>query len=92
MMRKLATQTLVMFLALAMIFTLVACTGSDTVPEDIPESKIKEEPTPEPTPEPEPTEFIFPYSFLAEDLQGNPVTEETLGNKEIFLIYLWAVW
>ena len=54
--------------------------------------------TPEPaqvqTPEPVP-ELIgsrFPFSFSSLGLNGNIVTEEDLGEKELFVAYLWAVW
>jgi hypothetical protein len=29
------------------------------------------------------------FSFSAEDLYGNTVTEETLGEKEFFFLYAW---
>jgi thiol-disulfide isomerase/thioredoxin len=34
----------------------------------------------------------FPYSFAATDLYGNAVTEETLGDKKVFFLHLWATW
>ncbi|MCL1877601.1 MAG: TlpA family protein disulfide reductase [Defluviitaleaceae bacterium] len=34
----------------------------------------------------------FPFSFSAEDLYGNEVTEADLGDKEVFFVYLWATW
>ena len=69
-------------------------------PTDEPEAETTPppEPTPESTPEPTPEpaqEFIgykFPFGFSTEDLHGNTVTEETLGEKELFFAYLWAVW
>ena len=36
--------------------------------------------------------FIFPYKFTATDLHGNTVTEESLGEKEVFFVHLWATW
>jgi len=59
-------------------------------PEPTPESTPEQ--TPEPTPEQRIGGFAFPFSFSTEDLQGNTVTEETLGEKELFVAYLWAVW
>jgi thiol-disulfide isomerase/thioredoxin len=36
--------------------------------------------------------MLFPTDFSAVDLYGNPVTPQTLGEKEVFLIYYWATW
>jgi len=62
--------------------------ASESTPEPIPES------TPEPAPEPEPvlTGKSFPFSFTSEDLYGNTVTGDDLGEKELFFAYLWVVW
>ena len=35
---------------------------------------------------------IFPFSFTAADLYGNTVTEDTLGEKRLFFVHLWATW
>ena len=35
---------------------------------------------------------ILPFSFTAEDLYGNTVTEETIGEKQLFFIHFWATW
>ena len=35
---------------------------------------------------------IFPFSFTAQDLFGNTVTEESLGEKQLFFVHLWATW
>jgi len=35
---------------------------------------------------------IFPLSFTAEDLYGNTVTPETIGEKQLFFIHFWATW
>jgi len=69
-------------------------------PEPLPEPKP--EPTPEPKPEPKPEKtptpepviagYKFPFSFSIEGLYGETVTEEDLGEKELFMVYLWAVW
>ena len=34
----------------------------------------------------------FPYEFSAQDLYGNPVSAETLGEKRIFFVHLWGSW
>ena len=34
----------------------------------------------------------FPFAFAAEDLYGNPVTEEALGEKQLFFVHFWATW
>ena len=36
--------------------------------------------------------FIFPYKFTAQDLYGNAVTEESLGEKEVFFVHYWGTW
>jgi len=36
--------------------------------------------------------FVFPYNFSAQDLYGNTVTEESLGEKELFFVHFWATW
>ena len=36
--------------------------------------------------------FKFPYKFSAQDLYGNKVTEESLGEKELFFVHYWATW
>jgi len=35
---------------------------------------------------------LFPFSFTAVDLHGNTVTEETLGEKQLFFVHLWGTW
>jgi len=78
----------------------------EATPEPTPTAELTPEPTPVPTPTVEPTtEPIpeetpepgvavarFPFSFSSVDLQGNTVTDEDLGEKELFFAYLWAVW
>jgi len=64
-------------------------------PEPAPE--LTPGPTPEPEPEPDPivsvhTRGLFPYAFSAEDIFGNTVTEQTMGEKELFFVYRWATW
>ena len=36
--------------------------------------------------------FPFPFDFSAEDLHGNQVTAESLGDKELFFVYFWTTW
>ena len=36
--------------------------------------------------------FALPYGFTATDLYGNAVTEKTLGEKQVYLVHLWATW
>ena len=38
------------------------------------------------------TAAMFPFEFEAEDLYGNIVTHESLGERELFLLYLWTTW
>ena len=35
---------------------------------------------------------VFPIEFTAKDLYGNLVTEETLGEKQLFFVHLWGTW
>ena len=34
----------------------------------------------------------FPFEFEARDLYGNIVTHESLGERELFLLYFWTTW
>jgi len=34
--------------------------------------------------------FTFPFRFAATDLNGNQVTQDSLGQKEIFFVYYWT--
>jgi len=43
-------------------------------------------------PEPVPAAGSFPFNISSEDLYGNIVTGDDLGEKELFFAYLWAVW
>jgi thiol-disulfide isomerase/thioredoxin len=36
--------------------------------------------------------FAFPYAFSAGDIYGRPVTEKSLGEKELFFVHYWATW
>ena len=38
------------------------------------------------------TAAMFPFEFEAEDLFGNVVTHESLGERELFLLYFWTTW
>jgi len=35
---------------------------------------------------------LFPFSFSTQDLFGNTVTEETIGEKLLFFVHLWGTW
>jgi len=35
---------------------------------------------------------IFPFSFTARDLYGNIVTEESIGEKQLFFVHIWGTW
>jgi len=103
-MKKFAIQALSTLLILVMSLSLVACDVGDNVPDVSPEPVSKEKPesepgvAPEPTPElstdqePEAVGNRFPFSFSSVDLQGNTVTDEDLGEKDLYVAYLWAVW
>jgi len=91
-MGKTTKQIFIVMLVITVTLFLIACGGDDPVQETMP--TITPEATPELTPEPEPDaiSFRFPFSFSSVDLQGNTITEEDLGEKELFFAYLWAVW
>ncbi|MCL2054919.1 MAG: TlpA family protein disulfide reductase [Oscillospiraceae bacterium] len=36
--------------------------------------------------------LAFPFAFTAENVFGNTVTEETLGERELFFVHYWATW
>ena len=36
------------------------------------------------------TAALFPFEFEVEDLYGNIVTHETMGERELFLLYFWT--
>ena len=85
-MKKFAKHILIIFLAIALTLSLVACDGGDPVRESTPN------PITEGITDSEAVKFKFPFSFSSVDLQGNTVTDEDLGEKELFFAYLWAVW
>ena len=67
-------------------------TETPSQPEDTPEPS-PEEPPPGPDPiESVHTRGLFPYAFTAEDIFGNTVSEQTMGEKELFFVYRWATW
>ena len=68
-----------------------AATPAPSTPAPPPSTPAPSTPAP-PPPTPEPTGFKFPFAFSTVDLYGNTVTEEDLGEKELFVAYLWAVW
>ena len=63
-------------------------------PTPIPTSTPTQEPEHEPAPATPATITTspFPFAFATEDLQGNHVTEASLGDKELFFIYFWTTW
>ena len=90
---------------LAMTFALSACGSEAETPVVATPAPIST-PTPTPVSTPSPTPeitsppleieaantFPFPFSFTAEDLHGNQVTAESLGEKELFFVYFWTTW
>jgi len=78
--------------------TIITVPEQPTTPEPTPEPQPTPEPIQEPTPEPDTTTepvlgtHFFPFSFSAEDLYGNPVTEESVSAQELFFVYLWTTW
>jgi len=80
----------------------------ETTTEPIPEATPQTTPevTPEPTPQPDPVEDppetpdissenpdkVFPFAFSTTDIYGNPVTEASLGDKEIYYVHFWGTW
>jgi len=79
-------------LFLAISFALSACTGLPAGRlDDRNRTNVTEEQTPK-TAESETGMYPFPFEFTAKDLYGNDVTAETLGEKEIFFLHLWATW
>ena len=34
----------------------------------------------------------FPFTFSAEDLHGNTITDASLGEKDLFFVYFWTTW
>ena len=35
---------------------------------------------------------IFPFSFTAQDLYGDTITEESMGERKMFFLHLWGTW
>jgi thiol-disulfide isomerase/thioredoxin len=84
---------------------LAAC---GTIGDVLNEAQAEVPPMPEPSPTPEPPAapelpepaapadtaptFAFPFAFSTTDVYGNEVTQETLGQKEVFFVHLWATW
>ena len=86
---------------LMLLIALIGCSGSDTEQEPVEEIEdaaiIQQNPDEagEENLEITPNTWewgLFPYSFTAEDLNGNIVTEETIGEKQLFILHLWATW
>jgi thiol-disulfide isomerase/thioredoxin len=60
-------------------------------PVETPTPVPADTPTPDDTPMPS-SNASFPYSFTATDVYGNTVTEQSLGEKQVFFVHLWATW
>jgi thiol-disulfide isomerase/thioredoxin len=69
-----------------MAVLLTSCGERIEIPQEQPEQQIE---TP-PIIETDSPHFILPYDFTAVDLYGNTVTAETLGEKQVFFVHLWA--
>ena len=57
--------------------------AADTEPSKAADTEPSEEERPH---------YPFPFAFTTEDLYGNTVTEESIGEREIFFIHYWATW
>jgi thiol-disulfide isomerase/thioredoxin len=67
------------------------------------DTDISDDPKPESDPDPDPDSNalqiadtpvwgLFPFSFDIEDIYGNLVTTESMGEKQLFFVHLWATW
>ena len=74
---------------LCFIFFIAACASDPAQPNEDGAATGGSAPQ---GPQTEGTAFAFPYKFSAEDLYGNTVTEESLGEKELFFVHYWATW
>ncbi|MCL2187485.1 MAG: TlpA family protein disulfide reductase [Defluviitaleaceae bacterium] len=64
-------------ISLILLFALSACADAEEAPPQAPA------PVAENT-------FSFPFPFTAYDLYGNAITEQSLGEFEIFFVYFWT--
>ena len=67
-----------LFLIIASLTLLSACQGDYEI-ADISAAPL-------------PTAAFFPFEFATEDLYGNIVTHESMGERELFLLYFWTTW
>lgn len=65
--------------------------GDVQTPQAEPTSPPAEQPTLPPAAA-EDSGGYLPYPFSTKDVYGNAVTEETLGEKELFFIHFWGTW
>ena len=65
-------------------------TESPTQPDSPSESEAPETPTTSQTGQG--SAFPEQFAFTAADIYGNQITEQSLGEKEVFFVYLWATW
>ncbi|MDR2558732.1 MAG: TlpA family protein disulfide reductase [Oscillospiraceae bacterium] len=82
--------------AIPLILFFTGCTpqyDDFDIPGEEEQIIIEAEPlTEELEPKPASSYFILPHEFTAADLYGNIVTNETLGEKQVFFVHLWATW
>ena len=93
-MKKFVILTLTAVFLFTMSISLSGCDLGGLYPEPNQNPTPEPKPKPEPSPEPDPAiaGYKFPFDFSVEGLYGETVTGEDLGEKELFMVYLWAVW
>ena len=72
-------KSTVLICMIVLLFVLSACGGSDETSYVPPVTNQSDT-------------FLFPFEFTAEDLYGNQLTAESLGEMEIFFVYFWTTW
>jgi len=61
-------------------------------PADIPTETPPADSAPDETDAGELGRGVLPFSFTTRDLYGNIVTEESLGEKQLFFVHIWGTW
>ena len=103
---RLIKMSFIAITLLTLLFILVACSDEPIITTDEPiittdeaepdvtyGSEIQPNDTAyESTTEPARETYSFPFPFSTEDLQGNPVTQDLLGDRALFFVYFWATW
>ena len=77
---------LVIIALLSLIFVLLAVSGNSAPSDGVQSADadlVKQDTS---------DTFVFPFRFSTEDLYGNMVTEDSLGEKELFFVHYWATW